>query len=717
MNPQALADRLEKLQKQKLEIEKEIDLIKSKLKTKSNPKPKSFSKDQKISIFKSLFFSSNKYYATFWSNKDGSKTSFYAATKTFKGSDYLFINDDLIESHLRGEKKLASYPTIKQKLCKYITINLKGNRALDDAKNISQITKSFFLDVYFERQSDGIRGWLFFEDMVKIEDATFLVKTILSKTTANVKSITPSAEVYDNSLGSYVSLPLFLKERTDNLSIFIDIELNKEYEDQWLVLSNIKKIQTKQLKSLIVDQQTNPWQEEKNGIIIKSKELNITLFDAIYIEKSKLDISVIKYLKELSSFKNPTYEMLIKMRRPAYNIPKVVICYSVNDKYIIIPRGLFENIKEFFTSHGVKLNIEDKRGFKEDSFPKVKFTLRPEQDMAIKNILKSDSGLCIAPPGFGKTLIGAKMIELRSCSTLIVVNKNMLLNQWIERFVDYFEMDKKEVGILGKSKNTLNGKLDVATMQSLKNNPDIVQNYSQVIVDEAHHIPAVTFEQIIQKFSGKYILGLSATPNRKDGMEPILYMQIGNVAYEFKKTQNFKHELIVVNTEFESTEENYSKLVNEVANDMARNNLIVEQIKKYSDRTILILTDRIEHIENLQRILDGEKIEYISVHGSQSKKEQKENMDKVADASLVLATTSFFGEGIDFPHLNTIIFATPISYYGRLVQYLGRIGRGGGVSLAIDLVDKKNGLLASSFRKRKEGYKQMHYKIVKEVKG
>lgn len=711
MNPQALQERLEELQNQKLEIEKEIDLIQSKLNQNI-----SFSKDQKISIFKSLFFTSNKHYASFWSNSDGSKSSFYAATKTFRGKDYLFINDEIIESHLRGEKKIASYPTIKQKFCKYITINLKGNRAFDDAKNISEIIKSFFISAYFEKIKDGIRVWLFFEELVKIDDASFLIKTILSKTTANVRNITPNTELFDNSLGMYISLPLFLKERNGGISVFIDIESNEEIEDQWVYLSNIQKIQTKQLSALLLENKTNPWQQKEDSIVIKSKTLNITLFDAIYIEKESLDNSVIKYLKELASFKNPTHEMLIKMRRPVYNIPKMIICYSINDKHIILPRGLFEDIKKFFANNGVKVNIEDKRGFEEDSFPKVKFILRPEQDKAIKNILKTDSGLCVAPPGYGKTLIGAKMIELRSCSTLIIVNKNMLLNQWIERFVDYFEIDKKEVGILGKSKNTLNGKLDVATMQSLKNNPDVVQNYSQVIVDEAHHIPAVTFEQIIQKFSGKYILGLSATPNRKDGMEPILYLQIGNIAYEFKKTQNFKHELVIVNTTFESTEENYSKLVNEVANDQDRNNLIVEQIKKYSERTILILTDRIEHIQNLEQLLIKEQVEFISVHGSQSKKLQKENMDKVADASIVLATTSFFGEGIDFPHLNTIIFATPISYYGRLVQYLGRIGRGGGVSLAIDLVDKKNGLLASSYRKRKEGYKQMHYKLVKEEK-
>ena len=676
---------------------------------------RSFSKQQKLSIFKTLFFSSNRYYAQFWQNEQGNKSTFYPASKTFRGNDYLFITDEVIETHLRGDKKIAAYPIIKQRFCRYITVDIANHRALEDAKNINEILKSFFLHAYFEKTFDGIRLWLFFEEPALIQDALFLVKTLLSKTTVHIRSIIPNSELFDNSLGFFIPLPLFLKERRQNFSVFIDIDSGVPYKEQWEVLDNVQKVSLKQLRSLILENNNhNPWQQNSEQIIIKSKTIDTVLYDAIYLKKEQLDNSVIRYLKEKASFKNPVYEMLLRLRKPVYNTPKTVICYSINDEYMIIPRGLFKEVYSFFTEYGVTLNIEDKRLVNKESFPKVSYTLREEQVRAVNSILKSNSGLCVAPPGFGKTLIGAKMIELRGCSTLVVVNKNMLLNQWVERFRDYFEISKKEVGILGKSKNTLNGTLDVATMQSLKNNPQIVQNYSQIIVDEAHHIPAVTFEQIIQKFCGKYILGLSATPNRKDGMEPILYMQIGEVAYEFKKRQSIKHELHIVNTDFQSTEENYSRLINEIATDIQRNRLIIEQVKKYKERTILILTDRIEHIQNLEQLLQKENIAYVSVHGSQSKKEQKGNMEQVADASLVLATTSFFGEGIDFPHLNTIIFATPISYYGRLVQYLGRIGRGGGRSLAIDLVDKKNPLLASSFRKRKEGYKQMHYKLVKE---
>ena len=142
---------------------------------------------------------------------------------------------------------------------------------------------------------------------------------------------------------------------------------------------------------------------------------------------------------------------------------------------------------------------------------------------------------------------------------------------------------------------------------------------------------------------------------------------------------------------------------------MLLNFLWGHQILQYQNRKILVLTDRIEHIDNLELILKSKQIQYVAIHGSLNKNNQKLNLEKVTDATLVLATTSYFGEGIDFPHLDTIIFATPISYYGRLVQYLGRIGRGGSDCLAIDILDIQNPFALSSYKKRKDGYKQLHY--------
>ena len=438
-------------------------------------------------------------------------------------------------------------------------------------------------------------------------------------------------------------------------------------------------------------------------------KLKIKLYDYLYIPTQNLSRSFINKMKAFATFDNPQVKVLLKLRKPLYNTPRVIKNFEEDENYLKIPRGLIYQISKYLDSNGVDFKIDDKTYFEEIKTKKVLYKLRFEQQEAINKMLKKRFSICVAPPGFGKTLLGAKMFEQRSCSTLIIVNKNMLLDQWRDRFVEYFDYNKNDIGFLGKGKNRLNGQIDVATMQSLKNTPDIINNYSFVIVDECHHIPAVTFEQIVKQFFGKYILGLSATPKRKDGLDPILFQQLGDICYEHKKKKTFNNKLEIIQTEFVSEADNYATLINELCVDSKRNKLIIEQIKLHKDRKILVLTDRIEHINVLEKLLEKEEMDFVCIHGSMSKKEQGEKIKLVESKSLILATTSYFGEGIDFPHLNTIIFATPISYYGRLIQYLGRIGRGNQECLAIDFLDKKNAMLNSAYKKRLEGYKQMHY--------
>ena len=436
-----------------------------------------------------------------------------------------------------------------------------------------------------------------------------------------------------------------------------------------------------------------------------------SLENMITITTKNLSNELVTKLKDLSVFENPQIAILQGLRKPIYNIPKKIYSFELHGDQLKLPRGLMRDVIALLQSHAIAYTMEDRRYFQEERFPEVRFVLKEEQQKAFDRISKKDFSIFVAPPGFGKTLMGAKMITHRGVNTLVVVNKNMLLDQWIDRFVSYFGIDKKEIGILGKGKNTLNNRLDIATMQSLKNTPSLIENYSFVIVDECHHIPALTFENIIKSFKGKYILGLSATPKRKDGMDPILFQQLGNISYEVKNKKTTKNILKIVPTNFVSEADNFGILLGEIIKDTPRNRLIVEEIKKYKERKILVLSDRIEHIGYLEAMLDGENIKYVSIHGSMKKQTKAENLEQIESASVVLATTSYFGEGIDFAHLDTIILATPISFEGRLIQYLGRIGRGGDDALAIDIYDDKNNFTRSSFRKRKSGYEQLHYAI------
>ena len=698
---------LEELYFQKQKLEEKIKELENFLKNQKSKDKKEFSKDEKIELFRELFIARTDIYAKKWKSKDGTKEGFSPVSKTFMGDDFLPLTNKDLEEHLRGNIFLASYLIDKKQECKYVVMELNSEDVFKLQRALLElnIVASYSLSSY-----NSIFAWIFFKEKISSNISFSFLYFLQKKANISVKLYPNSEFSTQEKLGSYIELPLQLFYRNKNRTVFLDINTKKVFHDQWNYLANIKKASKEQIYSFAQVLKPQNIQRDLKSVDFPQNSIDIVLDSGINFPIQSLSKSFISKLKSFASFENPQIKLLLSLRKPLYNTPKYLKGYEESSEFLTLPRGLKEKLFEYLNYNLVKYKIIDNRVFEKIETKRILFTLRAEQEDAIKEILKYDSSICVAPPGFGKTLIGAKIFEQRAVKTLIIVNKNMLLDQWISRFVDYFGYKKSDIGFLGKSQNRLNGNIDIATMQSLNNIPELVENYTQVIVDECHHIPALTFEQIVKNFKGKYILGLSATPNRKDELDPILYQQLGNISYEYKKPKTHTNRLLVIKTEFTSSADNYASIINELVSNEDRNRQIAKTIKENIDRKILLLSDRIEHLNLLENILKEEKIDFVSVHGSQNKKEQVENMQKVKTSSLILATSSFFGEGIDFPHLNTIIFATPISFYGRLIQYLGRIGRGNQECLAIDFLDSKNAMLNSTYKKRLEGYKAMHYK-------
>ncbi|WP_066155424.1 DEAD/DEAH box helicase [Aliarcobacter cryaerophilus] len=698
---------LEELYFQKQKLEEKIEELENFLKNQKSKDKKEFSKDEKIELFRELFISRTDIYAKKWKSKDGTKEGFSPVSKTFMGDDFLPLTNKDLEEHLRGNIFLASYLIDKKQECKYVVLELNSEDVFKLQRALLElnISASYSLSSY-----NSIFAWIFFKEKISSNISFSFLYFLQKKANISVKLYPNSEFSTQEKLGSYIELPLQLFYRNKNRTVFLDINTKKVFHDQWNYLANIKKASKEQIYSFAQVLKPQNIQRDLKSVDFPQNSIDIVLDSGINFPIQSLSKSFISKLKSFASFENPQIKLLLSLRKPLYNTPKYLKGYEESSEFLKLPRGLKEKLFEYLNYNLVKYKIIDNRVFEKIETKRILFTLRAEQEDAIKEILKYDSSICVAPPGFGKTLIGAKIFEQRAVKTLIIVNKNMLLDQWISRFVDYFGYKKSDIGFLGKSQNRLNGNIDIATMQSLNNIPELVENYTQVIVDECHHIPALTFEQIVKNFKGKYILGLSATPNRKDELDPILYQQLGSISYEYKKPKTHTNRLLVIKTEFTSSADNYAAIINELVSNEDRNRQIVKTIKENIDRKILLLSDRIEHLNLLENILKEENIDFVSVHGSQNKKEQVENMQKVKTSSLILATSSFFGEGIDFPHLNTIIFATPISFYGRLIQYLGRIGRGNQECLAIDFLDSKNAMLNSTYKKRLEGYKAMHYK-------
>jgi len=713
--------KLNQLENQKRTIEKEIKEIRYEISTLFP-----MTKEQKIELFRSLFIGREDVYAKHWTSKDGTKSGYSPVTYTFRGNDYCPINNKVIQLHLEGKIRIGTYVVFDQIKTKFLVFDLDKKSYIDDMRAIVKVCKSLELDpiVEISKSGNGVHIWLFFKTPVNAKDARRLGDLILTHAMDVADGI--DMQSYDRmfpnqdfvevgSLGNLIALPLHYKSRIQNKTVFVDISSLEPYPNQWEVLQNVKKITTHQLEKIfnnycinIFEESLMPW-EFKRKLLHLPKSIQIVMYDGIYIEREHLSKAVLNELIRFASFYNPEYFILQKLRKSTYKTPRIISLYEINDRYLILPRGLYRKVKDFFNSYNCRILLEDRRFLKKTHEFKISIKLKKEQIKAVSTILNKDYALLIASPGFGKTVVAAAIIAKRMVNTLVLVHKTTLLEQWIERLSQYFGIEKSSIGTLGKGKKQLNGILDVAMIQSIKNRTEIIKEYSQVIIDEAHHIPAVTFEIPLKHFCGKYILGLSATPIRKDGMHHVMFMQCGEIAYRVDKKNSSSHKLKTIATKFETIEDDFASILNELAICEDRNRLIIDQIINHKNRNILLLSERIEHLNILYHLLQVKNIDAILLHGALSQKLQKEMKQKALNSNLILSTTSYFGEGIDLPHLDTIFLTMPISYKERLIQYLGRIGRDGQSCVAVDFVDENVPMLKASFKKRLSGYKRMNY--------
>jgi len=721
MQIEKLYKRLSILENQKIDIENEITAIKKEIERQLP-----FSKADKIALFRQLFIGNELVYAKHWVSKDGLKKGYSPVAKTFRGTDYIPVNNYVVQQHLEGKIRIGTYAVKNQMMCSFLAIDLDKSSFVNDARVIQAVCKTMDIHPYFElsKSGNGIHIWFFFVEDVRARDARILGDLIITKAMdisdgIDMKSydrLFPNQDyVAPDSLGNLIALPLHYGSRSEGKTVFIDIDTMQPYENQWDILQNIIKISSQKLHSLIVDyakltESTSlmPWEIKQEKLLLP-KSVQIVLHNAIYIEKVGLSKILLNLLKRMASFYNPEFFMRQKQRLSTFNTPRVISTYDLNERYIILPRGLHGKLLDFFKKHRVKILIEDKRLNLKVPSQVFHLQLRYEQNRVLDEILKHDYSLLIAPPGFGKTAVATALISKRSVGTLILVHKTILLEQWAKRLSEYFQIDIKSIGILGKGKKKLNGVLDVATLQSLKNRAELIENYSQIIIDEAHHMPAVSFEIPLKRFKGKYVLGLSATPKRKDGMEAIMYLQCGDIVHESIRKSTVKHMLKTVTTQYDTFMDHFSMMLGEIAEDNLRNRQIIDEVIKLSDRKVLVLSERIEHLNILWHMLEAKGIDAVLLYGGLKTKEKRVQFEKTKNASIILSTSSYIGEGIDIGHLDTIVFTMPISYPERIVQYLGRIGRQGQQCLAIDFIDSSVPMLKSSFNKRMKGYRKMGY--------
>jgi len=668
--------------------------------------------------------------------------------------------------HLQGRHVIGVYPMLPDDTCWFLAADFDKETWMDDVRAFRETCNSMSIPMVVERSRSGNGGhvWFFFSEPVPAATARTIGCYLITETMNRRHQL--SMESYDRlfpsqdtltrgGFGNLIALPFQQEPRKKGNTVFLD-ESFTPYEDQWAFLASIGRLSLDFIQRIANEaiqqgdvlgvprdsaedgDDSTPWNRPASKKISKKKisgifpsETQGVISQRIFIEKKDLPSPFLTRIKQLASFQNPMFYEKQNLRLSTARIPRVITCYEEHPVHIAVPRGCIDNVRELFSEHGVKLLLEDKRI--DSSVPLYSFqgTLREAQHEAVKAILKYDNGVLSAPPGFGKTVIGANLIAKLGCSTLVLVHRKELLDQWIARLSLFLGLDPKDIGKIGSGKNKPNGKLDVAMIQSLVRKDevsDLVDNYGQVIVDECHHLPAVSFERVLNEVKARYVVGLTATPYRRDGHQPIIHMQCGPVRFSVHpKSQDarmqFKHQLICRTTEF--TMENPNAAIQEifanVVNDKQRNALIFADVKQVlkEGRSPVLLTERKEHLDILADGLRDDVKHLIVLSGRLSAKERRETMAKLSaipegEVRLIAATGRYLGEGFDDPRLDTLILAMPFSWKGTIVQYAGRLHRvhpGKQEVRVYDYVDANVPKLFRMYKKRLRGFRDIGYTL------
>ncbi|MGM9602970.1 MAG: TOTE conflict system archaeo-eukaryotic primase domain-containing protein [Faecousia sp.] len=694
--------------------------------------------------------------------------------------EFLPLNFETVKAHLIGRDPLgrdvaAIYPMLEDNTTWLLVADFDEEDWKCDVDAFCKCCKSVGLSPAVERSrsGNGAHVWFFFSEPVSASDARRLGSGLLTETMAHRHELSfssydrlfPSQDnVPKGGFGNLIALPFQGQAQKSKNTLFVDENLIP-YPDQWAFLSSLPRITPEQLAECLrqlcrdgdigaladTEEKQMPWKRKSVRRKLTRADFplqaKLTLSNLIYTEKTGFSQVALDAIKRLAAFPNPEFRAKQAMRLPVYGTPRVLDCGYEDDDYIGVPRGCMETVVELFEQHNIPYSLDDLRCAGRSIDVSFSGTLRAEQEPAAQALFMEEMGVLSATTAFGKTVIGAWLIGQRKTNTLILVQSSALLEQWktaLEQFLDIREVlpepPKKRgrrkklhlIGQVGAGKNTRSGIIDIAIMQSLfegaaKSVKPFVEEYGMVIVDECHHVAAFTFESILKAAKAKYVYGLSATPVRKDGHHPIIFMQCGPVRYlvdakSQAEKRTFSHFVIPRFTRTRLLNAGgIQDLYAGIAANGNRNELLIEDALKLiqEGRTPILLTERKEHAVSLASMLTGKVQNVFLLVGSDKQKDKREKLAVLQDVPqdehmVVVATGKYIGEGFDFPRLDTLLLAMPISWKGTLAQYAGRLHRnyeGKNEVRIYDYVDIHVPALERMYHKRMKGYAELGYQV------
>ena len=738
---------------------------------------------ERVQLFRQLFRGREDVFARLWTNPK-KQTKGYApacANEWVRGvcekprvkcgecpnQAFLPVDDKAIQGHLQGQHVVGVYPLLPDETCWFLAVDFDGTGWRDDVAAFVETCASVGCPAAVERSrsGNGAHGWLFFAAPVAASLARNLGSFLLTETMARRHQL--SMRSYDRlfpnqdtlprgGFGNLIALPLQPAATRNGNTLFVDTTWTP-HPDQWATLASVPRLEPALVESLVKAasrlgqivgvrsaglgdeaEDAAPWTRPPSGTrkapVIPGplpSEVRAVLAQRLFIAKAGLPSALLNQIKRLAAFQNPEFYKKQRMRLSTAGTPRVIACAEESPEHLALPRGCRPDLEVLLRQYGVRLVIDDQRTDGELLDVQFHGELTPLQEDSARALLSHDTGVFVGPPGMGKTVLGVYLAAQRRRSTLVLVHRRPLLDQWKAQLALFLGVEGTAIGEIGRGKQKTTGRLDVAMLQSVTRGgtvDDRVAAYGQVIVDECHHMPAVSFERVLSEVRARYVVGLTATPQRRDGHQPITEMQLGPVRYTASHSgpgggRPFSARLVIRETRFRLASEQAALpiqvLYRELAADAARNDLILTDVIRAVDegRSPILLTERKDHLAFFADRLRGFVKHLIVLQGGMTEKERRASGAALAaipddEERLVLATGRYIGEGFDDARLDTLFLALPISWKGTLVQYTGRLHRPhpGKTDVRIfDYVDRTVPMLLKMFERRLRAYRAIGY--------